>query len=1150
TDGHLIVQVRPGSWTVDFDSRHEGPASKLVPPALQEPWPEVEYWGFGSNDQVRAVSVSGPPGIDPARTPMPEEWRKLATYRVSKGDVLNIEELRSGDPAPSPNQLSLEREIWLDLDGRGLTIRDRFTGEMRQGWRLDAQAPMVVGHAADRGQDQVITENAAGQSGVELRGKWVDLVAESRVDARPSVLPAVGWDSDVRDLHASLRLPPGWKLLTAVGVDSLDGSVLDQWSLFDLFFVLLVTLATWRVLDWRMALAMLGGLVLGRHEAGAPMWIWVALLAVLAVAKAVKVRWAAVGGRVGMWLLLIGLAIIVVPWSVIELQAGLFPVLDGRDSSPVTMIEIEDRFSQIVENEPESSAQSFESDVDGVYRRGGRKKKAMKQKLSLQFDPAAKVQTGPGVPAWSWRTVPLTWSGPVTQDHSIRLILLGPWQLAAIAAMRVALFILLGFGFAAAARRLRPPPPGDDPPNTPEDTGGSAAQARAALSASAALLGVLCVLGAMVPGIAIAQDDDPLEPPEAPSMLQELEARLRAGPECRPDCVSVSRASVTVVDDGLRVRATVHSGDHTSWPLPGPAATWVPSRVTVNGRPARALARTSDGHLHVRVEPGVFDVVVEGPLPPGDALTVRWGLVPQRMDWSADSWSLEGRRADGTAEGFVQLTRIVGEGGTEVQRADNLAAWVEVQREIDLGVPWRVQTTVRRIGPAQHPLALRVPLIDGESVNDASYEGQGTDRLVTLARDQNEVSWTSALDTTEQLVLTAPADVPWSENWIVSCSPVFSCSYEGPAPLTHITEDRWAPQWRPWPEQVVTVNVSRPQAVSGATTTLDSVVLVVSPGRRQLEATLTIQARTSQGGTQVITLPQDARLTSAEVGGTVQPLQARDDGTVHVPMQPGSQRIVLAWLQPHPPALIDQVPEVLIGGEAVNATVTIRMPPERWIIGLWGPRWGPVPLYWVYVVLVLVAAPILWRIPGSPLALWQWILLGLGMTQVPVLVPLVVAFWLMAIAWRGRAQPSNPVVFNGVQLGLVMFTVVALLCLYAAVHAGLLLQPDMQVWGNDSSAGNLNYYVDRITDAMPRPIVISAPIWIWRVLMLLWSLWMAASLVMWLRKGWGWMSTGGWYRPFDADDVTALVPFAVKRSAKKTAKEKPAPPPETPPVVE
>jgi len=259
-------------------------------------------------------------------------------------------------------------------------------------------------------------------------------------------------------------------------------------------------------------------------------------------------------------------------------------------------------------------------------------------------------------------------------------------------------------------------------------------------------------------------------------------------------------------------------------------------------------------------------------------------------------------------------------------------------------------------------------------------------------------------------------------------------------------------------------------------------------------------------------------------------------------MQPGSQRIVLAWLQPHPPAFFDQVPEVLIGGEAVNATVTIRMPPERWIIGLWGPRWGPVPLYWVYVVLVLCAAPILWRLKGSPLALWQWILLGLGMTQVPVVMPLLVAFWLMAIAWRGRTQPSNPVLFNLLQLGLVLFTAVALVCLYAAVHAGLLMQPDMQVLGNNSYAGSLNYYVDRITDAMPRPIVISAPIWTWRVLMLLWSLWMAASLVMWLRKGWGWMSTGGWYRRFDADDVLALIPFATKRPVTE--------PPAKPPGVE
>ena len=47
---------------------------------------------------------------------------------------------------------------------------------------------------------------------------------------------------------------------------------------------------------------------------------------------------------------------------------------------------------------------------------------------------------------------------------------------------------------------------------------------------------------------------------------------------------------------------------------------------------------------------------------------------------------------------------------------------------------------------------------------------------------------------------------------------------------------------------------------------------------------------------------------------------------------------------------------------------------------------------------------------------------------------------------------------------------------------------------------------------MPRAWVFSLPVWVFSVLMLAWSLWLAFSLLGWLKWGWRCFSTEGLWR--------------------------------------
>jgi hypothetical protein len=175
-----------------------------------------------------------------------------------------------------------------------------------------------------------------------------------------------------------------------------------------------------------------------------------------------------------------------------------------------------------------------------------------------------------------------------------------------------------------------------------------------------------------------------------------------------------------------------------------------------------------------------------------------------------------------------------------------------------------------------------------------------------------------------------------------------------------------------------------------------------------------------------------------------------------------------------------------------------------------------VVLFWPILVVVAGLAVALGRVPWTPLRARHWLLLGLGLTQAPLAAAALVAAWLLALGARGRgaeriaAAPAAS--FDLVQASLAILTLAALASLVFAIQMGLLGAPQMQIAGNGSDAGVLRWYQDRAGALLPRPWVFSLSVWFYRFAMLAWSLWLAQSLLRWLRWGFAQWSAGGIWR--------------------------------------
>jgi hypothetical protein len=175
-------------------------------------------------------------------------------------------------------------------------------------------------------------------------------------------------------------------------------------------------------------------------------------------------------------------------------------------------------------------------------------------------------------------------------------------------------------------------------------------------------------------------------------------------------------------------------------------------------------------------------------------------------------------------------------------------------------------------------------------------------------------------------------------------------------------------------------------------------------------------------------------------------------------------------------------------------------------------------LFWSLLLVLAGVSFALGRLSAAtgltPLRPRHWFGLAIGLSQAPIGAAGLVALWLLALGWRGqRGTRVRGAWFDLLQLALGGLSVAALAVLFLAIRQGLLGSPDMQIAGNGSSAQLLSWYQDRSGPVLPRPELLSVPLWVYRAAMLAWSLWLASALTTWLRWAWQCFSAGELWRP-------------------------------------
>lgn len=1093
-DGSMRAQVTPGQHTIRVFTRFTASPTSITTKKLSQEWPEFEYISFESATAIRQAKLSGPISIDTTQIAIPGEWQEYPTYRMGDGETLSIETEFRGDHSPAANELYVKRDLWLDFDGNGITTLDRISGAMNKGWRVNAAQGTRIGRATVDDDPVLITQDKSFE-GIEVRSPTIELEAVTRTEST-SGFSASGWDARADQYNATLHLPPGWRVIHASGVDGVWGTWLSQWDLWDVFLVLIIISVT-RKLIGNSAAALAGSaFLIALHEPGTPLLIIPFLLVVIALLPVLSGKIKSMLRSAGV-VLGVALALSVITFAVSTFRLAIYPSLERTEIGTYKQNSYERAAAP--QSAPAAAANLAAS--DSRVRKLPREQEmnieevivtASKQRDSLyQVTENDRVQTGPGLPTWIWNSVGFRSSGPVPANQTLSIYYSAPWLTAiwrVISVFLVAMYAGMVIMRLARLSQFK----------TIESTG---------IAGTSAVIGmgIIILIGTATSPTTMAQDYP------SKHLLDTLEKRLSKAPDCLPACASLNDGRITVDGSEITLEFNAYVDADIALPLPRSHGSWALERVTKSGR--LLPLRKQQGSVFVRLAKGHHTINVKGKIIAEQA-TVSLPLAIHNMRVSAPGWVVEGLVDGRVRSGTLTLRAVDNNANQKVDtlKADPAAAFVQVQRHFIFGKKWHAETTVKRIAPQQGAISLPIKLIPNEKLLKDMGAVQDGEIVVQLGHAQRQVSWLSSIEPTEQLRLQAADGATYIEEWSFTPSSLWRLAYDGIPPIKpDASANAFEPVFKPWPAETLLVDVRKPGGVPGDTHTVESALLKVAAGNKLQRSTLTLEIRSSLGTNYAVTLPEDAEVLKFSVDGKA--MNIPSEPVVNIPLQPGSQSVIIEFQSLRDIGMISHSPEVLLPDGAANIRVQYTLPRDRWPLYLNGPPIGPAMLYWGVLCVIVLGALALPRLARTldfqmPIAITGWLLLGLGLSTVNGYGVLIIAVMFFMLAARQQLVDPETMTrsrFNTMQCVIVAWVGLAVLCMVAAIPMGLLSNPEMRVVGNGSSSHFYNYYQDLAgtSESFPSLTVISVPLWAYRAVMLLWSLWLSTQLIRWAAWGWG-----------------------------------------------
>ncbi|CAA6808710.1 MAG: Unknown protein [uncultured Sulfurovum sp.] len=1084
-DKNLEVELKAGEWSINIDSYATKDLKRLLLRDYTFKYANEETLSFASNEKYRTVEVLDAVGIDPTQTNIPKAWKTLPLYLLEQKRGLTFKELYKSF-THTKDDFSLQREMWLDFNGEGYSFQDNINAKVSNIRRLEASEVLNIGSVVVNHKPMLISTHGDNtQKGVELRESNINIKASGRYEDKVSVLPINGWDETFSKVSTVLHLPPGWSIFTSFGADSHDTLTwINQWNLMDIFLVLLLSISIFKLFGFKWSLLATFFLLLLWHEGDAPTYVWLWLLALVALLRVLESSKMKKILQIILAISAFGVALNVLQFSVYEIRTALYPQLE---KIPYSSLSASPSVSYDKSINTNMESNIYKEELQYQNQRKMSKKGYVQQQTEIlmqnKIDPNAVVQTGEGVPTWSWTAHRFSWQSAVGSEDKLEVWFVSPMMNKVLNFLKVLGMIFLLFMFLK------------------EFLNKQITTLKDSVFSEQGLKALLLVAFLGVSPQTLKADSIP-----SAQLLGELKQRLLKAPDCLPDCVSMEKIDFRVEEDVLHIEMKVASATNLVMPLVGNRNSWLPQSVKMDDKTSSDLQVDDKGKLWVHVEKGVHTIHLKGSIKGQNQIMLNSLLPLHNVSLeSTKFWKMSSNNHSYVE--LVNLDQEVNRSRQNVQSA--IEAKVSVKRVFYFGLRWYVETEVKLLNSIDKPYTLNYKLLENESILNKEIERQGQNAVLHLNNDKRVYTWRSSLPITSTLALQASSARQVTERWHMDISSLWNVQYEKMAlGKQENINNLLIPVFEPWHNEALLLKLQKNQAVKGKSLTIESSHLEVVQSQRYRDLTLSLKIKSSQAQQYSVALSNVKELTSVSIDRVAHYLQV-DEHKVSIPLKAKSQEVVIKWREEQSTATKYSFAEINLGKSSVNSSLQLRLPSDQWILFTDGPLLGPAVLLWGMLLAVILFSFILGRIKNNPLKTRDWVLLGMGVSTTSLLIMIPIVVWILILRYKEvNSESLKGTKKNLLQVAIVLLTLVALVSIVGAVSVGLLGSPEMLIAGNNSYGHTLNWYSDRIGVTLENPTVISVSIWYYRVLMLIWAMWISFSLIKWLTWAWSIFSKG------------------------------------------
>ncbi|WP_395377391.1 hypothetical protein [Marinicella sp. W31] len=1086
--GELWTQLKPGSWELNLTFNIKGWPEEIAFQPQGEFWPTQEIWAYQDNKNIRLTQIEGVTPINPEQ--VFSRWDQVPNFLLNAGDTFSINEQKRGTLNQS-EQLSLYRQMWLAFDGNNYRSKDQISGAKLGSWRLNAQPGYQLLNANSHNETILITSSSEQQQGVELRRPQVDLQVNGEFPA-DQLNRISGWQTNFDDITTELFLPHGYMALATRNVDNSNNVWIEKWQLWDIFIVMLLTAFTFRFIGIKAATAAFFALVLGYHEFQMPLAAWGGVVFAAALLY-LKLSGKILGlARTYAVISVVVLLFALIPFVIGQVRLSLYPQLSLQNAyfqdyggsyakapAPVAKKKAQlDRVYSQTYNRANAIAtpqqEAIPNDVMEQSMITVTGSRIRRSDMLNHYQTGAILQAGKGTPQWRFNAVRLQWDGPITAEQDFGLYLLTPvmrviWRLLLVAAS------VLWFLMLLQSMLKRP------------------TVAKKTTATSLFFCSLMLCFGCQVSAQQFPSD----------TLLNDLQKRLNKPEPCSLHCASLENATVEASNNQMQMVLNYHVLADVAIPLPY-SKSWHVSEVSINGVVQAHRIRYKE-QPWIAVKAGINRIQLTGVLANKNNISIMFPIDPGNIRTQSDDWQFAGLDGHVLNNDILQLIAATrNTDSAEESKTTNYQQFVKVKRSIVFDDQWRQVTRIERIAPLSGVINVAIPLMPNERPYDKLQRNTNGDVLVSLAPNQNSFSWKSVMERAPRIEWQAAQDASYLETWTFVSAPQWHVQIDG-LPMITPTQSEYDPDdffehvYMPRPGESLVAEVSRPEAVAGDILSIESINTNFTVGKRTTKANTSISYRATQGGSFQVNLDPAAEVKKVSYDGVDSNL-VNEDGLVDIGFLPGTHKVDIEWHMNSALSSLHQTPLIRLDKDYSNLTQTIRVPRNRWL--LWGTSTGvgPAFLYWGELVIFSIIAFFLARLPYSPLKFWQWLILGYAFGTFSWMALTVLSVWLFYLNWKKQ--------FNGfeahhknvlLQWGTIFFSFVSVVVLIGAVAFGLLSYPDMGISGQNASGSQLQWFVDSGAGEIPTISVLSLPLWVYKGLILLWSIWISFAAIKWLK---------------------------------------------------